>query len=512
MGPLVAAAGLIVAVPAAALDKATCDGPADVEALEAGQWCEVPGSHLAAPGVRPDPVPAGSQAQGVIAAWSGGAYDRKRDRLIVWGGGHMDYAGNEVYVFDLGTLRWSRASDPARNTGGNEPSGYYPSDDGTEPVDPRQPRARHTYNYVQYLDSLDRFCSLGGAALYPSGQTGTAHVDCFDFEARRWQALADTPSQGIGAKSAYDCRTGHVWIQGTVAQYGLSELDPAANRWTQRLPNDEDFRYSYGQTADIDPAARRMVAVGEKKVVVWNLADPTKVTRQYPALHGDVEILARPAPGLAYDFHARALVAWAGGTEVFTVEADEANAVVTRRPAAASNRVPATALSAAANGTFGRFRYVPSRNVFIVVNAIDANVFLYRYTAGAGAPADCQSGTAPPPVTPPPPGVDAGIDSGAAGAGSDSGPASDAAPPIGGTPTADAGVAATGKNGCGCTLGGRASGGLAVVLTLTLGLGFVRRLLRRRRRPGWSRSPSEIGEVRRPHPSPLRKRRGSRSA
>src|SRR6185436_1420746 len=127
--------------------------------------------------------------------------------------------------------------------------------------------------------------------------------------------------------------------------------------------------------------------------------------------------------------------------------------------------------SAAANGTFGRFRYVPSRNVFIVVNAIDANVFLYRYTAGAGAPADCQSGTAPPPVTPPPPGVDAGV-------GADSGAG---VPTVDGPPTADAGTAIAGKSGCGCALGGRAPGGLGLALGLGLGLGLGR-LLRRRPR------------------------------
>jgi hypothetical protein len=482
---LVGAAGLAAAGPAAALDKGTCDSPADVDALGAGQWCTVTGSHLNAPGVRPDPSPPGSQAVGVIAPWSGGAYDRKRDRLIVWGGGHGDYAGNEVYVFDLVTLRWSRVSDPARNVGGDERSGYYPSNDGSLPVDPGQPRARHTYNYVQYLDSLDRFCSLGGAAFYPSGQTGSAHVDCFDFDAHRWQPLADATSYGIGAKSAYDCRTGHVWIQGTVSSYGLSELDPAAGKWTERLPNDEDFRYAYGQTADIDPAGRRMVALGGGKLVVWNLSDPAKVTRHYPQVRGDTEILARSAPGLAYDFHARTLVAWGGGTDVYTVEADDANAVITRRAASAANLVAATALQPAENGTFGRFRHAPSRNVFVVVNAIDADVRLYRYTAGAGAPADCQSGTAPPPI---PPAPDAGAADTAGGgdamaadatAGKDvasGGDATvvmalDAAAPSdegAGSPAADSG-------GCGCALGGARAGAPALLLLVGLLLGFRRR-------------------------------------
>jgi hypothetical protein len=114
-----------------------------------------------------------------------------------------------------------------------------------------------------------------------------------------------------------------------------------------RLPDDEDFRYAYGYTADIDPGARRMVSVGQGKVVVWNIGDAAKVTRSFPAVRGDIEILGRPAPGLAYDFHARTMVAWAGGTDIFTVEADEANALVTREPAGPANRVTAAALAAA---------------------------------------------------------------------------------------------------------------------------------------------------------------------
>src|SRR4029077_16870506 len=103
------------------------------------------------------------------------------------------------------------------------------------------------------------------------------------------------------------------------------------------------------------------------------LTDPTQVKQADPALHGDVEILARQAPGLAYDFRAHGMGAWGGGTRVYSIEADEMNAVVTRRPPSAANTVPASALAAAANGTYGRWRYVPARNVFIVVNGIDSD-------------------------------------------------------------------------------------------------------------------------------------------
>ena len=51
----------------------------------------------------------------VITAWSGAAADTKRNRLIIWGGGHVDYSGNEVYSLNLGSAppTMTRLTDPS---------------------------------------------------------------------------------------------------------------------------------------------------------------------------------------------------------------------------------------------------------------------------------------------------------------------------------------------------------------------------------------------------------------
>ena len=38
------------------------------------------------------------------------------------------------------------------------------------------------------------------------------------------------------------------------------------------------------------------------------------------------------------------------------------------------------------NGTYGRFRYIPSKNAYVVVNGVKQNVFFYRLTKRADAP------------------------------------------------------------------------------------------------------------------------------
>ena len=51
-----------------------------------------------------------------IFYWGGGAFDSKRNRLILWGGGHNAYYGNELYAFDLTNLAWERITDPDRKS------------------------------------------------------------------------------------------------------------------------------------------------------------------------------------------------------------------------------------------------------------------------------------------------------------------------------------------------------------------------------------------------------------
>jgi hypothetical protein len=46
-------------------------------------------------------------------------------------------------------------------------------------------------------------------------------------------------------------------------------------------------------------------------------------------------------------------------------------------PTPGNTEVPAAHGS---NGTYGRFRYCPSRNVFVGINDVFANVYIYRLT------------------------------------------------------------------------------------------------------------------------------------
>ncbi|MBI3856656.1 MAG: FecR domain-containing protein, partial [Planctomycetes bacterium] len=127
---------------------------AKISAMAPGSWLAVPETLLSR--VFPDkaafPVIQGSMgSDGVIAAWSGAAFDSKRNRLVVWGGGYTDYHGNELYSFNLETMSWERLTEPTAKPNLNNDTNA----DGT-------PNGRATYNGLAYVAHADRFFALGG--------------------------------------------------------------------------------------------------------------------------------------------------------------------------------------------------------------------------------------------------------------------------------------------------------------------------------------------------------------
>jgi len=103
-------------------------------------------------------IQANEGCSAVINDWSGGAQDETRNRLIVWGGGHGGYFGNEVYALDLTTLEMLRLNDPSDVAGYDFGNCYSPDAyaDG-------RPVSRHTYDGLSYVADADKMYAFSGA-------------------------------------------------------------------------------------------------------------------------------------------------------------------------------------------------------------------------------------------------------------------------------------------------------------------------------------------------------------
>jgi hypothetical protein len=348
------------------------------------------------------------QCWAVIGAWSGGAYDEARDRMVIYGGGHADSWYNNMFAFDLATMKWNRLTEMPGSTSGStppagwddmrlEPCGFYPKGPVTlpssvmngayvarekcfiEPVssqlDFQQPRANHTYGGV-FVDRInDRYCSLAGEAPYISAQTVSFVVACLDPKTRLWSRIADRPTTvGGRGQTALDSK-GHVW---SVAGEGgsIGEYDPTANSWKPYGYNN----YDAGGGTDIDRKRDQLYVLytdanGVHSVRQWNLTSPASLmaTKTYTEVvtSGDKPSGLGRRPGFAYADARSRFYAWGGGRDVYTFDP----------MTGAWKRFAATGDDPGVQqtwGTYGRFRYSPSRNVFVLVNDTNQNVFIYK--------------------------------------------------------------------------------------------------------------------------------------
>jgi len=344
-------------------------------ALPADSWFEAPSSHLyetcKSAASYGDGVYLVGGCAAIVNAWGGGAYDSQRQKLIVWGGGHNDYGGNELYAFNLKTFAWEQLTTPSR-----PPFDKDPLDDG-------QPVSRHTYDGVEFVSHRGTVFGWGGSQSV--GGNGTAVT---------WEYVADAgwtnlgppswPASGSGLYNfglAYDPGSRKVFVH-LLAWFGAYDFE--SNTWARLF----DFGYPpYTHHYDVGGPKTGAMHLGKGLFVsagsgaealvysvdagtVLSLSPPWNTVGNHPSL-------ARPAPGLDYDLATGQLVAWSGGAPIEFDTSQSAYQWVERSATGA----PAEQIG---NGTYGRWRYVERYNVFVLVNDAGRNVYFYKHTAGCG--------------------------------------------------------------------------------------------------------------------------------
>ena len=307
-----------------------------------------------------------SKCKHVTLAWNGAAFDNENDLMYIWGGGHNDYYGNELYVLDLTNRQMRRITDPAPTA---DPASQPPQSE-LFPFDGTQPNSRHTYDGMAFLQHANKLWAFSGGLAHKQG--GSDDITwLFDPASNSWAidpATGDIPAPVAGVVSAFDPVTKKVFMHDRQAFYSY-EYDASGSVYTRlNAQGTLGLRVS----AAIDPVNRRMLIIGDGQQIIYEL-DPSKgYARIDLPPQGDAEIVDAIAPGIAYNDKEGKFVAWYGNGKVYTFDMDTFSWTST-----AYKNGPGRQIS---NGTFGRFAYSTQKDVHLVYNRVEHNGFTLKLT------------------------------------------------------------------------------------------------------------------------------------
>jgi hypothetical protein len=343
--------------------------------MKPNTWLSVPNTHMRAVGADPKKYPkiqGNAGIQGIMCKWSGGAFDTNRNRLIVWGGGHNGYGGNEVYVFDVPTLKWIRLNEPYGDASNDTGNGYGPAVTkvGTPP-------ARHTYNALAYIAHADRFFAKAGCQ-YSKRGGGTNRSWTLDLKKLKWQDMttkSDEDIGGLGTCCSYDPFSRKVWYG---CSKGFHSYAFDTNTWkTLWYRSGQETRFYY-YTSLFDTKRKCFVAVGtdvKKSKASLKVVDVSKekISLDIWQTKGDPNPLDKKIAnaGFDYDSHNDRYVLFTEN-EVVSVLNPETKTWKTFKVKGAMKRLKR------GTGLFGRWRYVPDYRAFVTVNHVDDNVYFYK--------------------------------------------------------------------------------------------------------------------------------------
>lgn len=338
-------------------------------------WHAIPNTQLRSVCAAENGFPSVGGATGcsaITSAWNSGVFDSSRNRLIIWGGGHNDYYGNELYALRLDTLSVERLTDPGLPTA---PTGSCVA----AIANGSQPNSRHTYDGIEYIAGADKMFVFGGSLACHVGNFG-ADTWTFDFGTSRWQRMqpsGPTPWGDAGVMTAYDPATGLVYLHDRIHLYSY---DVNADAYTRRTSAGTSL--GYHMAATIDPSRKKFVMIGwdssagAGRVYTVDIGAGSNYQLQTIATTGGDAIVNARYPGIDFDPVSNTIVAWAGGNDVYSLNLD------TRQWTRSSFSGGPTAM---ANGTNGRWRYSAASGVFIVANSVSSNMHALRLPGERGS-------------------------------------------------------------------------------------------------------------------------------
>jgi hypothetical protein len=330
---------------------------------EPGCWLELPGTSMCQVAPQRDGHPAWGTIgpRAVTDAWGGAAFDARRQVLMLHGGGHGDYGGNEVYEFHLVGRHWVRATDPSalRDLG----NGRF------EVLGSEAPVSSHSYDGLTYLPDSGEVFKFGGSC-YSNGSAYDRHAYLYQPAQRRWKRMSPAPRACLQVVSDHDPVTRRV-VVGTGS--GLMWFDAASDRWALGSQGNANLSSSGGVCVT---ESNRFVQMQARTGAIdfFDLGSPA---RRWPSPLSGAQPWARH-PGMVYLPQRQRIVVWSGGPQVWLIDPADWGVTELR---AACGAAPATHFADGRRrsaGIYSRWQYVAAQDLFIGYAHCHDNVWLYR--------------------------------------------------------------------------------------------------------------------------------------
>jgi len=368
-----------------------------------------------------DPFLFSEYCENVIRAWSGAIADTTANRLIIWGGGHNNYYGNEIYALNLtaNPITLVRLKDPTVPTNFENSSNCI---DGIPPGSPNfAPNSRESYAGMAFLPTAYRMYIEGGsvACLLGDQSQNTWTISLSGLSSStswvRENPTISGPTPGsdggftYGNIADYDPNSGLIFLSDSAAIYTYNY---SKNTYTMISPS-QGFVTSIYLSGGIDPTRKLFVLVGGScgngscgpgdGVFVADISDPTSTTQQNwttntladpvcaEFLAGGVNPINTSNPGIAFDSVAKDFVAWPNqGNSVYILTPDVANQRLTCTKQTFANGPPNSAHHSdepnTSYGTFGRLRYFPALDAFVLINDWNIPAYILRLRGSSPTP------------------------------------------------------------------------------------------------------------------------------
>ena len=365
---------------------------------------------------RPFESIAGSPGS-IILAWGSATWDSNRNEYIIWGGGHANYEGNEVYTWSAATLQWERASLPSQIV--QISSARYETVDGYE----NAPISSHAYDNLEFLQIADRMVNFGGAAAHTGGgfvetdgttKTGPyfwdpskadpnkvggltgSHVNPESFpdvlggamweNRETWNDISPIPGSMVQGTTDYAVIDGmdvvfvNPYSQG-LFKYTVRDVNnPGLDTW-ERIGKVWDSYAGQGAGA-YSPDHNIYVRTSKTEFTFWDLdtAGPSNRNISFVPSDPTGQFVLNTNWGMEYDPVRERFVLWQGDASIWYLEPpDQPGAFGWSLEKAPAPTLEAPAIPSLFRGVLGKWDYVDDYDIFVgVTDHITGDIWAYK--------------------------------------------------------------------------------------------------------------------------------------